>query len=173
MAPKIVTKSYFPSTLHIDGVSIDVRVTRLTNDQHDEFLKGFSRWMDPRGSEPVSDEAESAALQTDRAWMVDALTRYLQIEPGQMEHEGAEVTSGGELITIYGFRRSDVIAQALLTIIGENSLKEAQKKTYASALALWAGSGSEPQVEVTGPAPVSIAAPANESASASVEAATA
>lgn len=131
--PKIRTYSTFPSTLLIDGIELDVLVKRMTNTEFDAFADDFARWSDPRGPEE-SPEARRERETEAASWMRAALDDYLQIVSGQLEHDGASVTKGGQLLDIYG-GRLDVAPQALSVVYMENRVGEAQKKTYRSALA--------------------------------------
>jgi hypothetical protein len=151
--PKISTQSFFPSTLVIDGVSVDVRVTRMTNTQYDTFAREFAQWSDPRGPEPSAEDAAAREAQSN-AWTREALNAYLAIVPGEMEHEEQPVVKGGQLLDIYA-GRDDVVPQALALVLLENRVSEAQKKTYKLALVSRLGSTSEPQQTDTGSAPAS------------------
>jgi hypothetical protein len=143
----------------------------MSNDQYDAFAFGFSRWTDPRGSAPVTPEARAASLAADHEWMSDTLSRYLAIEPGQIEYADQDVTDGAQLLKMYG-GRADVISQALLCIQCENTVRESQKKTYRSALDSFVGFGNVPPTADSGTAPEPAALTASVNSSASAAAAT-
>jgi len=164
MPPKLTTKNYFPAVLTIDGVEIDVRITRMSNVVYDEFAIGLARWGNPRGSAPATSEAAAAENEATRAWLEDALHRFLTIESGQLEHDNQDVTDGARLLEIYG-GRSAVVPQALALINGENVVKESEKKTYKSRLVSLLGFASALPPMDSGPGPDSIAAPVSESVS--------
>ena len=153
--PKLRTQSFFPSTLTIDGVEIAVRVKRLTNTQCDAYAEALAATGTPRGPEDTPDaarEREAAAAN----WARESLDAYLSIVPGEYEHDGREVTKGGELIEIFGARQ-DVVPMALALILLENRLSEAQKKTSRLALAIRFGSANAPQTVASGSVPEPIA----------------
>lgn len=168
--PKIQTQSTFKTTLTIDDVEIDVRVKRMTNIEYDAFQEGFARWSTPRGTEETPD-AYQAREAASGVWMREALDTYLSIVPGELEHDGREITKGGDLLDIFG-GRVDVVPQAFVTVMVENRMTEAQKKTSRLALASRLGLSNElPQKDIgDGPAPT--AASAEPSVSAPAEAAT-
>ena len=170
MPPKLTTKNYFPAVLTIDGVEINVRITRMSNAVYDEFKMGFDRWGNPRGSAPATPEAAAAENDATRAWLGDALHRFLTIESGQLEHDNQDITDGARLLEIYG-GRSDVVPQALALINGENVVKESEKKSFRLRLASLLGSESALQPMDSGPALDSIATPVGERVSVSAAAA--
>ncbi len=166
--PKIRTQSMFPTTLTIDDAGVEVRVKRMTNAEYDSFAEGLDRWGAPRGVDE-SAEARRARESQAAAWMREVLDAYLLIVPGEMEHEGREITKGGELVDIYGGRQ-DVMLRALTLVMLENRLSEAEKKTSPQLRALRHGSPSVlPQMD-TGAAPGSIVDAAEPRASAPVAA---
>src|SRR5262245_24118736 len=116
--PKIRTQSTFKSTLTIDGNLIDVRVKRMNNIEFDAFADGFARTGEPRGPEETADDRR-ARERASADWMREALNENLTIVPGQIEHDGREITKGGDLLDIYG-GRLDVVPQALALVFGEN-----------------------------------------------------
>jgi hypothetical protein len=169
---KLQTFSTFPAQLHIDGVAIAVCVKRLTNTEFDAYTEAFDRWMrSPRGPEETADERREREKAAE-AWMREVLEAYLSIERGEYEHDGREVTSGGELFDIFFARQDDVAVQALTVIHCENRLSEAQKKTYQSLLASQFGSMSAPPKTGDGNAAASTAGSADENDSTSAAAVT-
>jgi hypothetical protein len=169
--PKIRTQSTFKSTLTIDDVAVNVRVVRMTNDQYDAFSEGYDRWTAPRGPEETPDERR-ARERASAQWLREALDTYLQIVPGEMEHDGREITKGGDLLDIYG-GREDVIPVALVTVLLENRMSEAQKKTSRLLLASAFGSTNAPLPAAAGDAAASTVGNADANASTSAAAVTA
>ena len=172
--PKIRTQSTFPTTLSIEGVEIAVRVKRMTNVEFDAFQSGMDRYGDPRGPQRPDEtlEARQARVMEADAWIRQVLDAYLAIVPGELEHDGREITRGDDLLDIYG-GRVDVLGQALMIVGAENRLTVEQKKTYKSELASFLGFASEPPPAAPGDAPKPIAAAAVPSSSAPAAAATA
>ncbi len=167
--PKIRTQSTFPTTLMIDGQQIAVRVKRMTNTEYDAYIAGLDRLSVPRGPEETPEARRVREAECD-AWLRQALDDYLSIVPGEMEHDGREVTKGGELPTIYG-GRTDVVPQALALVAMENHLTDAEKKSSRLRLASLAGSASGLPATDTGagPAPTAaVAAPPDSAPAAAV-----
>ena len=156
---KIRTQAKFPAVLHIDGEQIDVRVKRMTNAEYTVFASAFARFGDDAVG-PVDESAEVRDARNVAAadWARDVLNAHLEILAGQVEHEGREITQGGELVEIFG-GRDDVIPQALLIVAAENRLSETQKKTYRSQLASRIGLLSGPPPGAPGSEPALAAAP--------------
>jgi hypothetical protein len=140
--PKIRTQSTFKSTLTIDDVLIDVRIKRMNNAEFDAFAEGFAKAAEPRGPEE-SPDARRARERESADWMREALNENLTIVAGQIEHDGREITRGGNLLDIYG-GRLDVVPQALALVFGENRVSEKKKETYRSLLVSQFGSIEEP-----------------------------
>jgi hypothetical protein len=172
MPAKLQLSSTFPASLVIDGFELAVRVARLTNDQFDAYAAAFSRWDEPRGSEPEAPEAKAAREAEIEAWMRASLRDYLTVDSDQLSIDGASVTHGERLFELFR-NREDVVPQALCVILFENRLSEAQKKTYKSLLDFRFGLRSAPPLTATGSAPAPTADVAEPSGSAAAAGATA
>lgn len=163
--PKIRTSNYFTSAIAIDGVSIDLRIKRLNVRECDAVQTGLDRLTaGARGSDVETEDVREARAAEADAWIRGVLRDYVLIMPGQIEHEGREVTDASEMVDIYG-GRLDIVPQLVALVLGENRLSESEKKTFRLAFASAPGSATELPLTAPGGAPVPIAAAAEPRAS--------
>lgn len=161
--PKLQTFSRFPVTIHVDGVALSGSVKRLTLDELDTYLLTFNA---QRGEAPETDADEKQRERERRVWVREALEAYVTLDPGEYEHDGRDVTSGGQLFDLFYQREDDdVIAQALSAILCENRLSESQKKSYRQLFASRFGLTSERPTTTPGDAPAPAASSVEPSAS--------
>ncbi len=145
---KIRTQSMFPATLTIDGVEIAVRVKRMTSAEFETFVRSYEQRQVPRRADEEA-AAYDARQRQAATWLREALDAFLLIVPGEFEHDGREIVSGGALADIFG-GRLDVVPIALATVLLENRLSAAQKENARRVLASMASSLNELQPTVTG-----------------------
>lgn len=164
-------RKFHDATIEIDGEEVKLKIARFTIGQMAEFEARFmlhgTRKKDGETPEEFAQrEADS------QAWIEEVFGKYLAVAPGQIwdEDEQREVTTGTDLLRVYG-ARTEFVAEALATIYMSNRMSEEQKNALRSRLAS-PHSSSEPDPIPNGAEPASIATAAEPKASAASEDAT-
>ncbi|HEY5658372.1 MAG TPA: hypothetical protein VIY27_11350 [Myxococcota bacterium] len=119
---------------------------------------------------------EEAAAET---FLLDAIRKYVEIEPGQLEYETADgstrdLRTGEDLLAAFGGNEA-VMREAMQVIRRENTLTHAEKKRLRQLRGFESGSGGHP-AGATGTEPataVDDAAPRGSAGSETVPGATA
>lgn len=140
--------SYYPATIRIDGDLINLRIKRLSPVEVDELeanMQEYGYSTDGKTVGTVSRERRREMAQ----WLQQTLTDMVSVAPGQLEIEQAdgvmtEVTTGAQIVTLYG-GRTDVMAELLGIAFGEVKLPAERKEQYRASLASYL-SGSETPV---------------------------
>jgi hypothetical protein len=156
---KLRTSSWFPVTLPIDGAQVSALVKRLTLDELDAYETAFLAWDTPRGTAAAEESAEAKKTRESaiQAWMRGSFGSYLKIAAGECTHDETPIVAGDQFFDVFCGRQSDVIPLVLVSILTENKLSEAQKKTSKRLLDSAFGSTSEPTSTTLGSAPASTA----------------
>lgn len=168
MASKLKAGGPFKPLIQIDGVEIQIIVSRLSGTEWEEFHKNMRKFgfdeSEQRGAEkPPNPEFDAEA----EAWMKKCLAEYVKLPVGEIEDENdVPVTDGMGLYRLYS-ARMDVIPQVLMLIWIENRLPENRKNVLRSRLASELGSTPVLRKTDIGPKPDSAATDADNSNSAS------
>lgn len=125
-----------------------------------------------------TDEQRAAREQRERDdnqfaadFLVQAITDYIAVEPGQLSTDTSPITTGAQLLAKYAGRQ-DVTGRLLQTVYLENCIDDATKKKLQSRRAT-AATSIAAETTAAGSAPAPIAASASEMDSAPAVIATA
>ncbi len=116
-------KSYFPTTIDIDGESIAIRIKRQGPDEARTFRERFS---------VLGTDAGKDIPETDHvAFVVEAFKAYVTVEPEQLylDDGATSITEGDAFARAFG-ARMDVLTRVLTLIHVENCLSAADKERF-------------------------------------------
>lgn len=183
-----------PVTIYIDGEPIRIRVRRMTDEEHQAYMFDWNRLqlrtlrqVDRRaGDEALTDDQVRAKREAE--WSVDELATkrerasfeakeeadftlsgiraYVTVEPGQIQDDGEDVTTGEQLVAVFG-ARTDVITKLSAQVYLQNTLTPEQKKRLQSLLDS-EGSSGESIRPTDGPRPEQTADAVAPSATAAI-----
>lgn len=125
-------QSYFPSEITIDGEQVKIRIARFTPEQSVEFNAQFLMLGAPDVVAETPAARVHAAAEAERAakaFIVQAMTEYVTVEPGQIYlDDGTEsITKGADVARLYG-ARTQVLSEFVAKIFMENTLSVEQKR---------------------------------------------
>lgn len=116
-------KSYFETTIDIDGEPIRIRIKRQNHEEAMAFRERFS----VLGTDAGKDIPEADHV----AFLVDAFKAYVTVEPEQLylDDEATSITDGEAFARAFG-ARMDVLVRVLTLVHVENNLSAANKERF-------------------------------------------
>lgn len=138
----LYVSSKFQSTVVIDGEIIPIKIKRFGPSEATEFTRSFARLGDRSSkqsllSDEPSEQREAREYQEEveaKKFVVEALSAFIEVEPGYLYLDGQEITKGEDLAWTFG-ARDEVLTELLVLISMENKLNAEQKLNWRIRLA--------------------------------------
>lgn len=126
-----------PATISIDGHPITLAIKRLGLEEAESFRQAMRRLLG---------DDERVLVGDDAAFVRASIESYVTVRAGELQVDGVDIVTGGQLLDIIG-EMPGVVTRTLLAILGVTTPSESEGKPSASE------SVSVPSSDASAPAP--------------------